>query len=205
MPQTLVAEKAEFLDRATDPSQSAGPTERRWTRDEYYRLASQGYFDGQRVELIEGRIIEMSAQGLPHTQCVELIDLYVRAAFPTGHRVRIQMPFRCFDGSDPEPDVLVMAGSPRDRMTGHPTTAVLIVEVADTSLKLDRAKARVYAGSGISDYWIVNLLDGTIEVSREPVTGSDPSYASVRVLGPDDLVSPLASPGSAVKVAELLP
>src|SRR5438477_8242855 len=89
------------------------PTDRRWTREEYYRLAEEGYFFGQRVELIEGRIIEMPAQGLSHTVGVELFDRYVGSAFPVGYRHRVQMPFRAADGSDPEPDIAVVKGDPR--------------------------------------------------------------------------------------------
>jgi Uma2 family endonuclease len=208
MPQTLVVENPEMLERGADTSESAGPTERRWTRDEYYRLASQGYFDGQRVELIEGRIIRMSAQGLPDTQCVGLLQEYLSGVFKTGHWVRVQMPFRAADGSDPEPDLSVVQGSIRTPRTTHPTTALLIVEVADTSLKLHRAKARIYAASGIADYWIVNLLDGTIEVSRDPIAGASPTspaYASTRLLGRNDAISPLAAPAAVVTVTDLLP
>lgn len=84
-------------------------------------------------------------------------------------------------------------------------TAVLVVEVSDTSLALDRRKARLYAMSGVADYWILNLIDRVLEGHREPLPGggpeNGPAYASMRVYQPDDAVAPLA----AVKVAELLP
>lgn len=184
------------------------PTERRWTREEYYRLAEQGYFEGQRVELIEGRIVQMPAQGLPHTRGVELVDNYAREAFGKGFRHRVQMPFRAADGSDPEPDLLVVPGTPRDPADGHPTTATLIVEVADTSLRYDRRKARLYALSGIEDFWILNLLDGTLEVYRDPIpepSDNGPPYASIRVLTRGESIAPLGAPAAVVKVADLLP
>jgi Uma2 family endonuclease len=189
-------------------AQPEQPSERRWTRQEYYRLAEQGYFDGQRVELIEGRIIQMPPQGLPHTVGVEMVDRYVRKAFPDGFRHRAQMPFRTVDGSDPEPDIAVVKGHPRDPADGHPTSAALIVEVIDTTLRHDRRKAKLYALSGVIDYWILNLLDEQLEVYREPIaepSSNGPWYASVRVLRRDESLAPVAAPLAVVNVAELLP
>ena len=90
------------------------PTEREWTREEYYRLAEEGFFEGQRVQLLKGRIYQMPPQGLPHTVAVELAENAVRKVFGTNHRFRVQMPFHTADGSDPEPDIAVVPGSPRD-------------------------------------------------------------------------------------------
>jgi Uma2 family endonuclease len=197
----------EVLDRSNHVA-PAEPVDRRWTREEYYRLAEEGYFVGQRVELIEGRILEMPAQGLPHTQAVELVENYARDAFGKGYRYRVQMPFRSADGSDPEPDLAVVPGTPRDPADGHPRSAKLIVEVSDTTLRLDRRKAKLYAASNIADYWIINLLNGTLEVHRDPVTNpsdATPPYASVRVLSRDETIAPLAAPANPVKVADLLP
>ena len=103
----------EAMTQLLEPPKHVAPVEpvdRRWTREEYYRLANEGFFTGQRVELIEGRIIEMPGQGLPHTQAVELVENYARDAFGKGYRYRVQMPFRAADGSDPEPDLAVVAG-----------------------------------------------------------------------------------------------
>ena len=118
------------------------------------------------------------------------------------------MPFRAADGSDPEPDLAVLRGSPRDPADGHPTSATLIVEVSDTTLRHDRRKAKLYAASGVQDYWIVNLVDGTLEVHRDPVqsiSDSMPPYANVRVLNRTDTISPLGAPGANVVISDLLP
>jgi Uma2 family endonuclease len=197
----------QVLDRSNHVT-PAEPVDRRWTREEYYRLADGGYFAGQRVELIEGRILEMPPHGLPHAASVELLTRFVSKAFPPGYRLRIQLPFRAADGSDPEPDVAVVAGDPRDPANGHPTSAILIVEVSDTSLRHDRRKARLYAASNVADYWIVNLLDGTLEVHRNPLespSDTTPPYASVRILTRDETIAPLGAPDATVKVADLLP
>jgi Uma2 family endonuclease len=197
----------QILDRSNHVA-PAEPVDRRWTREEYYRLAEEGYFIGQRVELIEGRIVEMPAQGLPHTQAVELVENYAREVFGKGYRYRVQMPFRTADGSDPEPDLAVVPGTPRDRADGHPTFATLIVEVSDTTLRHDRRKAKLYAASNVGDYWILNLLESVLEVYRSPSTSpsdTTPPYASVRILSRDETIAPLGAPGAIVKVADLLP
>jgi Uma2 family endonuclease len=184
------------------------PTERRWTLEEYYRLAEEGFFDGQRVQLLEGRIYKMPPQGLPHTLAVERADNAVRKAFSQSHRFRIQMPFHTIDGSDPEPDVAVVPGTLSDAINSHPTQAALIIEVSDTSLRIDRKKSELYARSGIMDFWIINLVDGVVEIFRDPSTHgatTPASYRSTFVLNKNESVSPLAAPNSMIAVSDLLP
>lgn len=185
------------------------PRDRLWTREEYDRLVELGLFQGQRLQLIEGRILHVSPQGPDHSIAIELAERVLRRWFPSGYRIRAQMPFWAADGSDPEPDLAVIAGDDPRAMRDHPSAAVFIVEVSDTTLRLDRAKARLYAASGVTDYWIVNLAARVIEVHREPLPGggpaTGPAYAKTTVLGPDDGIAPLASPTLPVKVAEFLP
>ncbi|MCS6863160.1 MAG: Uma2 family endonuclease, partial [Abditibacteriales bacterium] len=112
--------------------------------------------------------------------------------------------------SDPEPDIAVEVGNSRTYRDAHPTTAVLIVEIADSSLDHDRrCKGSLYASEGIEDYWIVNLVDRQLEVYRQPhADATQPygfGYADVRVLKARERVAPLAAPRSWVKVADLLP
>src|SRR5437879_6256308 len=114
---------------------AVSPRPWRWTREQYYRLGELGMFYGRRVELIRGEIIEMSPIGWPHTLAKSLVVEALRAAFPTGYWINEQNPF-VVPGSEPEPDVAVIPGRMRD-YSDHPTTAVLIVEVADTSLDHD--------------------------------------------------------------------
>jgi Uma2 family endonuclease len=185
------------------------PKTRRWTKAEYHRLRDLGFFDYQRVELIQGRIVQMSAMKNLHVAAVTLVEDALRAAFGAGHWLRIQAPLDLPGASEPEPDLAVVSGGPRD-YTDHPKTALLIVEVSDTTLRYDRVrKGPLYARAGIDDYWIVNLVDRQLEVYRDPQR--DPkrrrrfAYAQVNVLKAGDLVTPLAAPKASVAVADLLP
>ncbi|MCS6859570.1 MAG: Uma2 family endonuclease [Abditibacteriales bacterium] len=188
---------------------AAAPQPFRWTREAYYRLARLGLFDGRRVELIEGEILEMSPQLPPHTSAVFLAEETLRTVFREGYVVRTQAPLSLGMDSDPEPDVAVVAGCLRDYTQNHPTSAVLVLEVAEASLALDRGrKARLYAEAGIEDYWIVNLRERQVEVHRRPQKKPRQrraAYTEVTVYGEKDTVTPLAAPHAKVKVADLLP
>ena len=185
------------------------PHPRRWTREDYYRLAEQGWFCGRRVERIGGEILETSPRLSRHSTSVLLVENALREAFGPGHCVRTQMPLEFID-SDPEPDAAVVPGNPRSWAAKHPATAVLVVEVSDTTLAFDRSdKASLYARAGIADYWIVNLIDRCVEVHREPA--ADPkarfghTYRSRQIIGPDGSIEPAAAPGHSVAAADLLP
>ena len=120
------------------------------------------------------------------------------------------MPVALDDESEPEPDVAVVPGDPRDYRDAHPTRPVLVAEVALSRLGLDRdRKGSLYARAGIADYWIVNLPDRRLEGYRGPVPdGAAPfdwHYGSAIALGPEERVAPLAAPGANVSVADLLP
>src|SRR5687767_2263779 len=123
----------------------AEPTIRRFSRDEYHRMADTGFFDGQRVELIDGEVIQMPAQKDQHAFAVRLGDDALRRAFKTGCVILVQMPLDLGDLSEPEPDLAVVRGSLRAVST-HPQSAELVVEVSDTTLVYDqRVKASLYA------------------------------------------------------------
>jgi Uma2 family endonuclease len=129
-----------------------------WTRDEYYRLADLNFFQGRRVELIEGQVIDIAAMKSPHAIAIDLIDAALKPIFREGYYIRQQKPFVISDISEPEADIAVVPGSIRDYATAHPTTAVVIVEVADTLLRYDRkVKGSLYAKAGIAEYWMLNL------------------------------------------------
>ncbi len=175
----------------------------RWTREEYERMAELGLFPpDQRVELIEGVVYDVTPQNSLHSTGVRLAEEALRSAFGRGFDCRVQMPLVLDPDSEPEPDLAVVRGTPRDFRDAHPTTAVLVVEVADTSLGFDRRKAPVYARHGIPELWIVDLRAGVVEVHREPEGGA---YRSVTRLGRGGSVRPLAAPGPAIAIADLLP
>ena len=156
-----------------------------------------------RVELIHGEILTMSPQKSAHATGVQLVGDALRAVFGTGFVVRTQLPLALGGESEPEPDVAVVTGSARDFRDAHPTTAHLVVEVAEASLDFDRgAKKSVYAAAGIGEYWIVDLPNRMLEVYREAHHGD---FLDRQRLGSEDSVSPLARPQSSLKVADLLP
>lgn len=182
-----------------------------WTRVEYERLVDLGAFrPGERLELVGGALLVREPQGGPHATAVSLAEDALRGAFGAGWTVRGQMPIALDDDSEPEPDIAVVPGRPRDYTRAHPARPVLIVEVADSSLELDRReKASLYARARISDYWIVNLVEQVVEVYRDPLAATDAPhgwrYGSTVTLRVGSAVTPLALPGSAIPVSDLLP
>ena len=175
-----------------------------WTREEYDRMVEAGVFPpGSRVQLIDGEIIEMPPQGSFHATAIRLVEDALRRSCPAGFDVRTQMPVALDIRSEPEPDVAVVRGAPRDYRAAHPTTVELAVEVADATLSFDRGRKRaLYARNRVPEYWIVNVPDACLEVHREP-EGSD--YRAVQVLRPPATVTPLACPAAVIPVADLLP
>jgi Uma2 family endonuclease len=188
----------------------AEPRPLRFTRDDYYRMADAGLFQGKRVELIEGTVIQMPAMKRPHWAAQIRTRDRLQAVFAAGYIVSTNAPLDLEEQSAPEPDVAVVPGTLDDYPDRLPTTAVLIVEVADTSVRYDQTeKASLYAKAGIQDYWIVNLVDRQVEVYRDPVP--DPaqpsgfSYSTTQVFGPADSIVPIAMPQATIPAADLLP
>ncbi len=185
------------------------PKTRRWTRAEYYQMADLGWFQGQRVQLIEGEIVEMSPMGNPHAAAIRLGSRALDPAFGPNFDVRPQLPLDLSPISVPEPDFAVVAGHPRDYLEKAPTTATLVVEVADSSLEYDRnEKASLYAKAGLTEYWIVNLVDRVVEVltvpRRDPTAVFGHSYARREVKSPGETIRPPEAERD-VAVADLLP
>lgn len=177
---------------------------RRFTHEEYHRLGELGFFRGERVELIEGDIVRMSPISPLHATCVHRIFLWLSRVFDEAY-VRMQQPLVIGD-SEPEPDIAVVPGKPGDYREAHPTTAILVVEVAQTSAEYDReVKAALYARAGIPEYWIVNLDEGYIEVYRDPAPmGEGYIYRSRRIYTQGEQITCLKNPEATVKVEECL-
>ena len=184
---------------------------RRWTRVEYERLIEAGFFrPGDPVELLGGQLVVAEPQGSRHFAALRATQEALRAAFGAGWEIRGQGPLALDEESEPEPDVAVVAGGPRDYLSSHPSRPALVVEIALTSLALDRGeKASLYARAGVEDYWIVNLVDNTLEVYRDPRANPDSPYGwhygSVLTLSASDRVRPLSVPNAEIRVADLLP
>ncbi len=180
----------------------AGPRPVRWTCAEFHRFGDMGVFEGRRAMLIDGVILEQGPMNPPHAVTLGLVTEALRATFGVGWRFRIQSPLVLGLNLDPKPDLAVIAGTPRGS-SGHPTTADLIIEVADSSLDYDTNEKRLlYARAGIRDYWVVDINGRRLLVDRDPRGGD---YTTQQALGPADAVSPLAAPAATVRVADLLP
>lgn len=139
-------------------------------RVEYDKLVALGVFEGERIELIDGALRHMSPIGAPHCNTVDLLTELLVLTFVGRARVRIQGSFAAGELSEPEPDVCVLPLG--DYHAEHPQRAHLIIEVAESSLSFDRGrKARLYAECGVPEYWIVNLVERTVEVHCAPDAG----------------------------------
>ena len=184
---------------------------RRWTRKEYHRLIDAGILhEDEPIELVGGQMIVAEPKSSPHETALGLTADALRRAFGAGWVVREQGPIALDEESEPEPDVMVVPGQIRDYRDAHPERAALLVEVALSSLGFDRRhKGSLYARAGVADYWIVNLVDRTVEVYRQPAADVSAAfgwrYVDVATLSPGDTVSPLARPDITVAVRELLP
>ena len=182
---------------------------RRWSRREYDRLIELGVLhEDEPIELLAGRLVVMEPQRTLHAVAIQLAGDALRTAFGEGWSVRVQLPLALDPDSEPEPDVAVVEGSPRDHLRRHPSAPALVVEIAHDSLRADRGvKARLYARAMIRDYWIVNLVDRLIEARRQP--GADASrrwrYGSLAVVRPGEWLTPLAAPAARIAADELLP
>ncbi len=176
--------------------------DRRITREEYDRMVRTGVFIGQRVELVGGIVYEMSPQDSLHAAGLRRTRWVLEEICPEDHQVDIQMPLSLGLDSEPEPDLAMVRSDPLDYAEGHPTSAVLVVEVAQSSLRHDRDKAEIYALAGIEDYWIVNLVHQVLEVHRQPV---QETYRTRQILRRGDRIAPLARPDASVAVDDLLP
>jgi len=184
---------------------------RRWSRAEYSRLIDAGILrEDDPIELVDGQLIVREPQHTPHAVATGLVQEALRRVFGRGWCIRVHLPIALDPHSEPEPDVAVVRGTPRDFLGDHPSRPALIVEVSGESPRFDRVtKGGLYARARVREYWIVNLRARALEVRRRPLRSpSWPNgwrYGSVTLLRAGDVVSPLAAPGVRIRVADLLP
>jgi len=184
---------------------------RKWTRLEYDRLVEAEFFrPDDRIELLGGHMVVKEPQYSPHAVGISRVQRVLEATFGPGWYVRVQMPVALDDESEPEPDLSVVPGEPDDYLDAHPSSAVLLVEVALSRLRFDRdRKGSLYARARIADYWIVNIPDRRLEVYRDPIPDAAATfgwrYGLAVALTHEQRVTPLALPAASIAVAELLP
>lgn len=185
---------------------------KKWSRQEWQRLIELGVVGPRdRLELLDGEIVEMSPPSPSHAGTTRLIAAVLQTAFGLEFMVSVNAPLALDAMSEPEPDIAVFRGAVRDFLVAHPADPVLLVEVALSSLAKDRdRKASLYARSGAPDYWIANLDAMGLEVYRDPIQGGKGfyegwSYRSVTCLHKGDTISPLALGDLRIAVSDLLP
>ena len=170
-------------------------------RVEYERLVDAGLLANEKVELIRGLIVRMSPQGAHHAAAVQKLTqlLVVALGIPGRAAVRVQLPLALGEDSEPEPDLAaVPPGSYKDE---HPTTAFLVIEVAESSLPEDRReKGALYAEHGIPEYWIVDTGRERVELHSEIV---DAAYGRVTPYGRGDVVASTVLPELAVRLDDI--
>jgi hypothetical protein len=181
----------------------------RFTVDEYHKMIETGVLnENHRAELIHGWIVPKMTINPPHNYAVTALMEQLLALGATA-TVRIQQPITTTD-SEPEPDVVLAAGSKADYKTRNPkpSECIVVVEVPDATLHEDpTTKLALYAGAKVAVYWIVNLVDRRVEVYTQPRGGKNPTYKQHTDYGPDDVV-PVVIAGKRVgtiAVKDLLP
>ena len=191
--------------RSMEPALPNEAADSRMTVDEYLGLVDRGLLEpDDRVELLDGVVVAMAPPNPPHCGNTARMVRALRRAVGVRADVREEKPLALGRYSLPEPDAAVVTIDPLEYTRSHPTTAFLVVEVADSSLPQDRlSKARIYAGAGIPEYWIVNLRDERIEVLRDP-DASHRLYREKTIVGRGAYLTLVALPDATVFSDDLL-
>ncbi len=153
---------------------------KRFTLDEYHRLGELGFFhEDERIELINGEIIQMVAKGTAHETCLRKLLKELPKILGDKATLQSQAPIALPPNSEPEPDFTIVQNRADDYLSSHPKSAdvLLVMEVSDSSLAYDQdVKIPLYAKAGITDYWIFNLFDNYLEAYSEPYQDNQGRY-----------------------------
>ncbi len=176
------------------------------TSVEYYQMMESGIIrEGERVELILGQIFSMAAKGTRHTVSTTRLLKIVLELTEERATIRCQDPITLPNNSEPEPDLVIARLRSDEYINSHPSPAdiILVIEVADSSIKFDRdIKAALYAAAGISEYWIVNLIDDRLEIYRQP---SNSIYTSIQIVTPPRSISLPEFPEISLNIGDFFP
>jgi len=204
------SEGVTLVTMATESQVNDCPRIRRWTRREYERLVELGFFEGERLELLDGMLAVREPQGSRHNASIRRVVDTLRRALDDAWQIDSQFAIALDDDSEPEPDVAVVPFDPRRYVDAHPSAPRLVIEVAESSYRIDHTyKSSLYARAGVPEYWIVDVARDRLEVHRAPEAWSDAAvgwrYGSVVTLDRSATVTPLLAPGVTIAVADLLP
>ncbi|MBM4443258.1 MAG: Uma2 family endonuclease [Candidatus Rokubacteria bacterium] len=169
-----------------------------------------GFFEGEHLELLDGVLAVREPQGSRHNAATRRVARVLQRRLGDEWQVDVQFAIALDDDSEPQPDVAVVPYDPRMYVDGHPSQPRLVVEVAESSYRIDhRYKSSLYARAGVPEYWIVDVVRDRVEVHRAPEPWSEAAvgwrYGSVVTLARSATVTPLVAPGVTIAVADLLP
>ena len=207
------SESSKIVEAVLPVSPAEGLPLRRFTLEEYHQLIDIGFFnENERVELVEGILVYLSPNNPPHIRTVIRLGrvfsfLNARADVEVRPQGPVTIPELM---TEPEPDLVISmeSGSDLDERHPHPSEILLLMEVSDSSLTYDRSlKGAIYAQAGIKEYWIWNLVDGLLEVYRDPQTpvSGEAAYQTKLTFHRGESVTPLAIPDIEVAVDDILP
>ena len=175
----------------------------KWTVTDYHRMIDAGILDDRRVELLDGEIVEMAPEGVPHAFYSDRFATRLRALLGDRAQVREGKPITLSNQSEPEPDIAVVQPLAEVYLDHHPypENCWLLIEYSYSSLAKDlEDKSQVYAAAGIQDYWVVNLRDRELVVFRSP---QGKTYQQKTTLA-TGTIAPLAFPEIEVQVSQLM-
>ena len=179
-------------------------TRRRFTRQEYYRMAEVGILGRRdRVELIKGEIVEMSPIGRRHGAFVDNLTRLLVLRLADRAIVRVQGAVALADDTEPQPDLAILrhGAVPYKARDAWAEDALLVIEVAESSLAYDRStKMRLYAEAGIPEYWVVDCTAETVEVHRGP--GPD-GYGDVSLVAGEATLAPQVFPDVTLRTTDI--
>ncbi len=176
-------------------------TTAKWTTDEYHRMIDAGILDERHVELLNGEIVEMAPEGIPHADLSDEAARYLGQLLWDKARVRDSKPITLSNNSEPEPDLCICRDIRYNTHHPYPEDIFWVVEFSNSSLAKDlQVKSKTYAAAGIKEYWVVNVKDARLIVFRSP---SLEGYRTETTLT-EGAICPIAFPDIAVSVEKLL-
>jgi Uma2 family endonuclease len=173
------------------------------TLDQYHRMVDAGVWDERHVELLNGVVVEMAPEGIPHASQRTKAQNYLIKQLGEQAIVRVSAPITLPNGSEPEPDIAIVQPGEDEYDSHHPypENIVWLMEFSQTSLDKDLGiKADIYAAEGIPEYWVVNLRKNSLIVFRNPVSGN---YQACQELT-SGTISPVRFPELILDVAKFL-
>ena len=189
-----------YRDHVLDLDLLAPEKPRPLSRHEFDALVALGAFADERAELLRGVVVAMTPSRPPHASVIQELTGLLVGALGNRAGVRVQLPLALTEDSEPEPDLAIV--EPGDYSHAHPGSALVVIEVADSSLSKDRhIKAPLYATAGVPEYWLVNLVDGVVEVHTDP---AGDGYARVTHHRRGETLRPRSFPDVELPIADFL-